>query len=254
MSAEKKEKECSLEEILFTSDKARMKNLVADILGRARESVGRAVSALLACDIEAARGIVARDDEIDDLEEQIDQECLYTIAMRQPMREDLRFVYAVMKIVTDIERVGDESVNICLGLKHLLENGGVASDLPRTERIREAASLCLTMCDTFLAAFNAENGGALPAMKERREEVTGTYLAVCREILRGVASGGERATVGAFVSLNALRHLKRIADHLLNLGEKVYFIETGISPMTLKKRKHAMSDEEAYIRDAPGGA
>ncbi len=249
MSAKTKEKERSLEEILFTSDKARMKNLVADILGHARESVEKAVAALLAYDLNAARDIVAEDDVIDDLEEQADQECLYTIAMRQPMREDLRFVYAVMKIVTDIERVGDEAVNICLGLKNLVENGGAASELPQTEQIRKATSLCMSMCDAFLEAFNAEDGDVLTVMKSQREEVTCTYLDVTREILHSVATG-EGASVGVFVSLNALRHLKRIADHLLNLGEEVYFIETGVSPMTLKKQKHAMSDEEMYIRDA----
>ena len=117
-------KEHNLETYLYASDKARMKVLVTQMTDFARESLVRAVKALNALDLKTAGSVIADDDRIDDLEEQIDQECLYSIAMRQPMREDLRFVYAVMKIITDLERIGDQAVNISIRLQKYVESTG----------------------------------------------------------------------------------------------------------------------------------
>ena len=104
----KKNENQVIEAYLYASDKARLKDMVSDMGAKASDALLNAMNALRAFDLELADKVIGNDDVIDELEEQIDQECLYSIAMRQPMREDLRFVYVVMKIITDLERIGDQ--------------------------------------------------------------------------------------------------------------------------------------------------
>lgn len=63
-------------------------------------------------DLELAEKVVEGDDEVDAMESQIDHECLRSISMRQPVREELRFIFAVLKTITDLECIGDQAVNI----------------------------------------------------------------------------------------------------------------------------------------------
>ena len=121
--------ERTLENYLYTSDKARMYALVCDMMNEACRNLERAVKALEESDLALADQVIQNDEKVDELEERIDQECLYSIAMRQPLREDLRYVYAVMKIVIDVERIGDQAVNLALRLKGYIDEYGGASGL-----------------------------------------------------------------------------------------------------------------------------
>ena len=106
----------SVQTYLYASDKERLRALVDEMSKNAAASIEKSVLALKERDRELAKKVIDEDDMIDEKEEQIDQECLYSIAMRQPVREDLRFVYSVMKIVVDLERIGDQAVNIAMNV------------------------------------------------------------------------------------------------------------------------------------------
>ena len=229
-------KEHNLETYLYASDKARMKVLVTQMTDFARESLVRAVKALNALDLKTAGSVIADDDRIDDLEEQIDQECLYSIAMRQPMREDLRFVYAVMKIITDLERIGDQAVNISIRLQKYVESTGVSSLIPKLEQIQEMGDKCDAMAADFLEAFDKEDGSILERMRKNRHAVNDIGDTAVALLMQRLASPYLTETpTEIFCSIWIIRHLGRVADHMMNLAEKVYFIATGISPMTQKK-------------------
>ena len=92
----------SVQSYLYASDKERLRLLVQEMSENAAASIENAVLALKTGDPKLAKKVIEEDDLIDEKEEQIDQECLYSIAMRQPVREDLRFVYSVMKIIVDL--------------------------------------------------------------------------------------------------------------------------------------------------------
>ncbi|MDY3868550.1 MAG: phosphate signaling complex protein PhoU [Pyramidobacter sp.] len=232
-----KTKEESLESYLYASDKARMKVLVVQMTDFARQAFLSAVKALNSLDMETARSVMANDDAIDDLEEQIDQECLYSIAMRQPMREDLRFVYAVMKIITDIERIGDQAVNISGRLLKYVEITGGKSPVPKLEQIQEMGDRCDAMLADFLESFDKEDSSILERMRENRHCVAEIGDEAVSLLIQRLASPYLIETpMEIFCAIWIIRHIGRVADHLMNLAEKVYFIGTGISPMTLKRR------------------
>ncbi|MDO4561851.1 MAG: phosphate signaling complex protein PhoU [bacterium] len=232
----KKAREQDLEAYLYASDKARLINMVCKMGNLASEALEGALKALRAFDLPLAQSVIDGDDVIDEMEEQIDQECLYSIAMRQPMREDLRFVYAVMKIITDLERIGDQAVNVSLRLKKLaaIDPG---RDCPMMDEINEMAEHDRKMLKEALAAFVKEDASIVTSTRDHRKKVHQIRDSAVEELMRNsVPTNPQDITTGKlFASMWILRHLSRISDHVLNLAEKVAFIATGISPLSMKK-------------------
>lgn len=240
---ENKHKEDDLDAYLYASDKKRLVSMVQEMADRAVDALKRAINALQHIDLALAEQVIA-DDYIDEMEEQIDQECLYSIAMRQPMREDLRFVYAVMKIITDIERIGDQAVNVALRLKKLAQIPGV-NVCPMLAMITEMAHEDVVMLGEAMDAFVKEDGEVVSVIRTRRKRVHRIRDAAVEELLRNSAPAhpSDITTGELFVSMWILRHLSRISDHALNLAEKVAFIATGVSPLTLKKNNQKTARE-----------
>ena len=196
-----------------------MYTLVCEMMEGACSNLKKAIQALDTLDLRLADQVIDDDDKVDELEEQVDQECLYSIAMRQPLREDLRYVYAVMKIVIDIERIGDQAVNLALRLKGYVNDYKGTMPMPKIEiidRMRvihdETVKICNTASDLLM------------------HRLTSPYLT------------DQPTTI--FVTVDIFRHLKRVSDHLINLAEKVYFIATGISPLTQNKQKDSSTEAE----------
>ncbi|MGI6075721.1 MAG: phosphate signaling complex PhoU family protein [Pyramidobacter sp.] len=238
-------REQTLESYLYTSDKARMYALVCDMMDEARHNLERAVEAIEKNDLGLAGRVIQGDEKVDELEERIDQECLYSIAMRQPLREDLRYVYAVMKIVVDIERIGDQAVNLALRLKGYVDEYGGSEPLLKTEIMKQLCQVYSMCADDFLQSLKNEDGGFLQRMQVKHDETVQICNGVADLLMHRLTSPYlTDAPTTIFITVDVFRHLKRVSDHLINLAEKVYFIATGISPKTLKKHPDGASYAE----------
>lgn len=245
----KKNGEGEIEAYLYASDKARLKEMVSTMGAKAAGSLESAMRALRDFDLGLAAQVIKDDDVIDELEEQIDQECLYSIAMRQPMREDLRFVYVVMKLITDLERIGDQAVNVALRLQKLAAIDP-AKDCPMMKEINEMADLDMKMLKAALDAFIKEDPSIVEPTRKFRRKVHVMRDEAVEELMRNSApTNPQDLTTGKlFASMWILRHLSRISDHALNLAEKIAFIATGISPLTMKKKgKKEAADTRAKL-------
>lgn len=244
----KKGKEEDIEAYLYASDKARLVSMVTEMADRAGMALSRSVEALQTMDVKLAQNVIDDDDFIDEMEEQIDQECLYSIAMRQPMREDLRFVYAVMKISTDLERIGDQAVNISLRLKKLA-SARANIRCPMLDKINEMAREDGTMLSEVMQAFLKNDESVIFSTRTRRKTVHKARDEAVDAVLRDnkPVSAADITTGELFLALWILRHLSRISDHVLNLAEKVVFIATGVSPLTLKK-KNQQANSDARLK------
>lgn len=252
MSAEKENAKNSaerlLEDYLYTSDKARMSSMVKGMTESAVAQLSKAMETLRDPSRDIAAQMAEADDAIDALEEQIDHECLYSIAMRQPLRENLRYVYGIMKMIIDIERIGDQSVDIARLLRKYAESGAPARPLPRTDEMEAIGAKCAEMAGDFLKALEDEDEGILKRMGRKHDDVKSVYEDSGTLLFKSLSlpcSAEEH--IGVHISLQILWHLKRISDHLINLAEKVHFIATGISPLTLKKRRRAAQYDETRI-------
>lgn len=232
-----KRNEHDVEAYLYASDKARLMTLVKEMAKKAGVSLEKAVTAMQNFNHVMAQSVIDEDDAIDEMEEKIDQECLYSIAMRQPVREDLRFVYAVMKIIVDLERIGDQAVNIAMNVKRLPGKFGFPTTLlPYMLKMSEEDNIMLA---EVVQALTREDDTIVCSTKTRRRKVRDIRddaLANLSTLSASEAGEGNDRIIVLLLVMLTFRHLSRISDHILNLAERVSFIATGISPLILKRK------------------
>jgi phosphate transport system protein len=202
-------------------------------LGRVRQSLLRmgglvegmiagAMQALVERDETHARAVIDTDREVDSMEKQIDEECHTLLATRQPTASDMRFLVAVMKMETDLERMGDSAVNIAQAVEVLNQEPQLKPyiDLPRMTLI--AREMVRDALDSFV---NRDSARALAVCK-RDDEVDGLYKQLFRELLSFMMEDPSTVTRALHLLLVA-RNLERIADHATNIAEDVIFYVEG---------------------------
>jgi phosphate transport system protein len=186
--------------------------------GMAEQAVERAVEAYRRRDPELCRLVFEGEPAINTMEREIDELALDLLAMQQPMAIDLRFITAVMKINADLERVGDQAVNIVQRVQHSLDLPEVSlpADIPRM------AGLTRDMVRRALQSF-------IDARPESAEEVLKMDDLVDnmnREIHAAMINHMQRVPDALQQALDALlisRNLERVADHATNIAEDVIF-------------------------------
>jgi len=238
------EKTFLAEKYLYASDKERLVVLVKKMAEEAYNSVIAAIESLNEADVSKARRVIERDDLIDEIEERIDQECLYSIAMRQPMGEDLRFVYAVTKIITDLERIGDQGVNIAKCTINLL-NGCKTKEYLHFSECKPAYEEILSMCSQIEVMFRNLKTAFENEEESAAHEVIGmnqTFHETGDKAVNNLViyASGINLSVVLDIFTNVLwivRHLDRVGDHIINIAERICFIITGVSAETLKKKQ-----------------
>lgn len=190
--------------------------------GCVEEMIANAVRALTEGDIELARRTIQTDGNVNSLEVETDELCLLILAKRQPLASDLRMITLAMKMVTDLERIGDLAVNICERVLAL----GKAPAPNVAAKIARMAELVQAMIRTSIDAFIDRDTPSARGVFRRDQAVDDLY----RELTDGVQSTmhDDRAYVQQGIHLNAVaKFLERIGDHATNLAELVIFLVDG---------------------------
>lgn len=203
-------------------DLERIRTLFLQMCVRAESMLGQAVRSVLQRDPHLARGVVAADEAMDDLEIEIDGLCVRCLALRRPNGYDLRLVTTVLKMVTDLERIGDLSVNIAergldIGTGPGLEPGPELAEMGRrvVEMVREAA-------DGFVQG-DPGIAGRLELADHRVDELNKSSFDRWLGVVAKHPDQAERAM--AFTSIS--RYLERAGDHAVNLGQMVVLLVEG---------------------------
>jgi phosphate transport system protein len=192
--------------------------------GLVEEAVRRAVRSLADQDLEEAERIIEGDDMIDRVQQEIEEKSLKLIALQQPLARDLRTVTTILKVMIDLERIGDHAVNIALITRRIGHEPLIKPliDIPRmadlTDRMLKGSLDALVRRDVALAEQICRSD----------DEVDELYSNLFDELIGFVLAGGEvhRATQ-AINLLFVARYLERIADHATNIAEGVIFLVTG---------------------------
>lgn len=199
-----------------------LKKAILTMGAMVEESIRKAVSALQGRSAAAAEDVIRGDDRIDEAEVTIEEECLHLLALHQPVAEDLRFIAAVLKINSDLERMGDLAVNIAERAKAL----ATAEPFDTPPQLRAMADGAMRMVRESLDAFvRQDEEGARRILAEDRE-----VDQLNREILGDLQARMERepATVRRATHLfSASKYLERIADHATNIAEDVVYLIQG---------------------------
>lgn len=193
----------------------RMGALVEDI-------IELSVNALRNQDVEAAKKVYADDDMIDEIELEIEMECMKMLALQQPLAKDLRTVATALKIITDLERMGDHAVNIA---KITLEIGKEPLIKPLID-IPKMANIAQGMVKLSLDAFVREDVELAEKVAAMDEDVDNIYLTIVEDIIELISNNKNMVRQGTKL-LFIGRFLERIADHTTNICERVIFMVTG---------------------------
>jgi len=186
------------------------------------EMLEKAIKALANRDVELAREVEDMDDIVDRYNIDIETRSLRLLALQQPMAGDLRTIAAAMKIITDVERAGDYAVDIAKLAEQLADRPlfKPLEDIPRM------AQLVQEMLRETLTAFVSRDLDQVQQMIAHDEEVDHLYHSLYDELI-GFIQRDPGLTDQAVGLLLLARYLERIADHITNIGERIYYMETG---------------------------
>ena len=190
--------------------------------GKVELMINDSLKSLVERDSELADRVIAFDHEINRLEMEIDGRCLEVLALRQPAARDLRFITLALKIVTDLERIGDQCRNIGKRAKELNEEPPLKPyiDLPRMAL--HAGTMVKEALDAFV------RGDAELALKVCRDDsfVDDLNEQIQRELLTYMIA--DVSSISRAMKINHIsKCLERIADHATNVAEMVIFMVKG---------------------------
>ncbi|MDX6382863.1 MAG: phosphate transport system protein [Blastocatellia bacterium] len=191
--------------------------------GEAEAALVRTMHALTERDSVAAHEVLDRDDEIDQLEVEVDRQCIDIFALRQPAARDLRFVMSVAKMAPVLERIADHAANIAR----------VAIDLNREpepkdySQLRRMGEIASAMLASSLDAFTRNDGEAARQVITRDAEINDLYNQIFADLIRLMSEEPATATRNARL-LFVAKHLERIGDYVTDLCElTVYMAEAA---------------------------
>ena len=188
----------------------------------AERMIANAIRALVDRRPSLAEEVIKQDDELDRLELEIDNLCYQVLALEQPVARDLRFIATALKIVRDLERIGDTAVNIAERSRELLLEPELKRliDLPR---MGEAAQRILK---NSLDAFVNSDADLAEQVIREDDIIDDTYEQIFRELLTYMMQDPayiSRALKLIFIA----KHLERVGDHSANIAEMVIFMVRG---------------------------
>ena len=184
--------------------------------------IGGAMQALIDRDTSHASVVIDSDNQVDALEKEIDEDCHTVLGLQQPTASDLRFLVSVMKIATDLERMGDAAVNIAQAVEVLNQEPQLKPyiDLPRMSLVARE------MVRDSLDAFVERNTAKALAVWKRDDDVDALYRQMFRELLSFMMEDPQTVTRALHLLLVA-RNFERIADHATNIAEDVVYYVDG---------------------------
>lgn len=208
----------------FETELRQLRESLLKMGGRVEQMIGEATRSLFARDVEAAAAVVIADRAVNAAEMQIDSVCLTIIARRQPMGSDLRFITRALKMVTDLERIGDLAVNVARHAIDLAELGEPDATVhPAIERMTEVVRGMVALA---LDAFVDRDPTLARQVIDRDDEVDELHDQVYEETLALMLAQPSRLAFGIHV-IDVARFLERMGDHACNVAEQVVFLVRG---------------------------
>lgn len=191
----------------------------------AEEAIEKSITALLRHDRGLAGDIIAGDHQVDNMEKSIEARCLQLLLRQQPVARDLRSVSSALKIITDMERIGDQAADIAEISLHI--NGD--NQLKMAGHLPQMAKTAMEMVHASIDAFVREDQETAQSTIRRDDEVDALFCQVRGDLiayLQGKANGTEEVDQAIDILMIA-KYLERIGDHAVNICEWVEFYLTG---------------------------
>ncbi|PLY07941.1 MAG: phosphate transport system regulatory protein PhoU [Desulfuromonas sp.] len=200
----------------------KLKKMILELAAVVEESVQKSVRALVDEDVELAKQIVAGDNRVDDMEVELEEECLKILALHQPVAADLRFIVSVLKINNDLERMADLATNIA---ERAIDLSGPWKVVPPFD-VEEMARQTERMIDLSLEALvhqDRDTAARAIALDDKVDQLHAENFAQVKTCIRERPEKMD----GYIYYLSISRYIERIADLATNIGEDVIYMIDG---------------------------
>ena len=208
----------------YEADLAALKGSLARMSQLSADAVEDALEALCTADAEEAKGIIKGDTEVNRMERDIEHRCMTLLLRQQPVAGDLRRISTAMKVVTDIERIGDHASDIAEIIPHLVTVRKEGD--PAVSQAIAMGRKAYQMIQDAMAALTAEDELAARKVIAADDAVDFDFNAIKHTLAQEIAA--DPAKVDAALDLlMVIKYLERIGDHAVNVAEWVQFVRTG---------------------------
>jgi len=208
----------------FDDELGGLRTQVLEMGGLVETQVAAAIDAYSSGEIGSVKQIVETDRKVNNFEISIDDGCAHLIAKRQPTASDLRLVFGITKIVTDLERAGDEAKKIAKGVRRIYEAGQMPSQYGIG--VRHIAEAALIMVREALDAFARLDAKLAEKIIGADAEVDVEFKSIVRQLITHMMEDPRTITTSIDIIWIA-RAVERIGDHAKNIAEHVVFIVEG---------------------------
>lgn len=209
----------------FDRQLVQLNNELIEMGGMIEKAISDTVKALVNQDIELASNVIEYDEEIDHQEREIEQLCLKLLLQQQPVAKDLRLISAALKMITDMERIGDHATDISEITIELSKE----SYIKKLDHIQQMAKETMVMLVLSVEAFVNKDMDKARAVIAHDDVVDDLFNKVKAELIAMIhedVNAGEQASD----LLMAAKYFERIGDHATNISEWVIFSITGQHP------------------------
>ena len=229
----------------FEADLKRLRDMIAAMGGLVEQALGDAMTALLEHDPDLATKVVENDPKIDAQERQVEQYAVQLLALRQPVADDLRNVVSALKVITDLERVGDYASNIA---KRSLVINRVAQNFALSG-LGQMAALVQQNLKTTIDAVGEADAQKSIAVWRADQMVDDLYNTIFRELITYMMEDARSISACTHLLFIA-KNLERIGDHATNIAELNYYAVTGQNLPDFRPKGDLTS---AYVHATPAG-
>ena len=199
-----------------------LKDYTVRMIDKCQEAVELSIDSMLKRDLKTTQKVIKRDDDIDILREYIRDRSIELMALKQPLAKDLRYIYALSDISTQLERIGDYASNICSESLEIGEESFIKElvDIPMMKDI------CVDMLLQLEDALRNDDVQLAYEIAQKDEQVDELYAKVRQDCLRVMHDDLNNINQGVRLVFIA-RYLERIGDHITNICEKIIYAKNG---------------------------
>ena len=206
----------------FNAELSELGTLLTDMASVAEEAIDLVTASLDPAKQGSAQEALSLTKNMDQMEREIENRCVKLLLKQQPVAHDLRVISAAMKMVTDLQRIGDQCANIAETSRFLTARG----ESPKLEKIRSMSLRSGAMVKQAIAAYVANDLEAADRVVRLDDEVDALFLEVKGELVDLIA-GNRKEADQAIDLLMTAKYLERIADHAVNIAQWAIYCVTG---------------------------
>ena len=209
----------------YENDLAALKTALTEMGQSAADAVEAAMEALCTADAEAAAAVAQGDGRINNMERDIEHRCMTLLLRQQPVAGDLRRISTTMKVVTDVERIGDQASDIAELVLHLHAKSTDAVGV--LEDILKMGDDVLKMVKRSIAAYVQVDLAVAAEVIAHDDVIDAAFARISSEIAQYIAARPTEAETALDLFM-VTKYLERLGDHAVNVAEWVEFLKTGV--------------------------